>query len=179
MENLRPIRTILVVDDDKLLLAAYRRVLARVPDTRVFAAATLAGARAVIRKHNPDQCFIDLQIGCDSGIDLIKEVRARAPQVELVLVTAYGSLEIGAEATRAGANHVLAKPFTPEAFLARVTGAPRVSASIVAPSAERVLWEHVRRVMKDCGGNKSEASRQLRMDPSTLRRWLDRPAPKR
>jgi two-component system response regulator RegA len=51
------------------------------------------------------------------------------------------------------------------------------SSEFDAPSLERVKWEHISRVMSDCGGNISEAARKLKLHRRTLQRILQKYPP--
>lgn len=170
-------RSVLVVEDDELLLATYASCLGRKGHTPVMAADTAAKARLLLAATAPELAIIDLQLSDGNGLDLVRFARAKYPSIEIVLVTGYGSLEIGAEAIRAGANHVIAKPVGINEILQRVTGTTETTPP-ETPSADRAMWEHVKRVLRDCRGNQSEAARRLGIDRGTLARWLSRPAPR-
>ena len=170
-------RSVLVVEDDELLLASYASSLGRRGHAPVVTANTAAKARLLLAAAEPDLAIIDLQLSDGNGLELIRFARAKYPSIEIVLVTGYGSLEIGAEAIRAGANHVIAKPVGINEILQRLTCATDAIAA-ETPTADRAMWEHVKRVLRDCNGNQSEAARRLGIDRGTLARWLNRPAPR-
>lgn len=172
-----PPRTVLVVDDDAHVLSAFARMLQRRGVTS-WGAPDLATARSLFRRMRPRACVVDMQLPDGSGIEFIREVRSTGIDVHLVLVTGYGCMEVGAAAVRAGADAVFAKPLS-AAEIARVIDpqAANNTVSVNTPSADRALWEHIRRVLSDCGGNKSLAAKKLRIHRGTLQRWLDRPAP--
>jgi two-component system response regulator RegA len=171
-------RSVLVVDDDVLVLRMFSRMLTRRPGLAVHTSSNITTARTMFRQVRPATCVVDLQLPDGNGIDLIRELRAVDSTVQLVLITGYGSMEVGAAAVRAGANSVLAKPVTDSEIVGVVMGKRRAAHATCA-SADRAVWEHVRRVLDDCGGNKSLAARRLRIHRGTLQRWLDRPAPAR
>jgi len=54
----------------------------------------------------------DLRMPRLNGLDLIMEVKARAPQATIVLMTAYGAIETAVEAMKLGASEYLLKPFS-------------------------------------------------------------------
>ncbi len=175
------VRTVLVVEDDQHLLAAYKTTIERARGVRALTATTVASAHAMARKHRPDVCIVDFQLGCESGIDLIVALRAEYPQARFVLVSGYSSTEVAVAAMKAGACDVMSKPCTAAEIMRRVMGdASELPGSAVpeTPSMNRCIWEHAQRVLNDCGGNRSEAARRLKIDRGTLQRWLDRPAPK-
>lgn len=169
------VRTVLVVDDDERLLAAYARSLERT--YAVFLAQTSAAALDLARCHRPDVVIVDLQLGSESGIDLVRAMKAMNPAMFAVIISGYASVEIAVAAMRAGADDVLPKPCTSKEILQRVTG-DRSTEAIETPTLARAQWEHVQRVLADCGGNVSMAARRLGMYRSTLQRWLRRHAPR-
>ena len=60
-----------------------------------------------------DMVFLDLRLGTQSGLDLIPQLLAENPNVVIVVVTAYATIETAVEAIRRGAWDYLPKPFTP------------------------------------------------------------------
>lgn len=169
---------VLVVDDDPRIVAMFVRGIEHRGAFTAICADTIATALAAFDAHDPSACVIDMQLPDGSGIELIRELRSRCPSVSLVLVTGYGSMQVGADAARAGANHVLAKPVSIGEIMNRLRPSSAHEPVDETPSADRALWEHIQRVFYDCGGNKSLAARKLRLHRSTLQRWLDRPAPR-
>lgn len=174
------VRTVLVVDDDLRLLDAYKTTIERTRGMRAITATTGEAARLRAREHRPDVCIVDLQLGCESGLDLIASLRTEHPDARLLLVSGYNSTETTVAAMRAGAFDVLSKPVTAAELMTRVIGGSLemgTRATPGTPSMDRCVWEHAQRVLNDCGGNRSEAARRLKIDRGTLQRWLDRPAP--
>ena len=170
------IRKVLVVDDDVVVLRGFQRALER--DLGIFAltAASRAEALVIASEHEPELAIIDLQLGRDSGFDVLRDLRARDPRISLVVMSGYGSIEGAVRAIKSGADEFVQKPVTAREILARLHVCVR-DAPIETPSADRALWEHVHRVLGDCDGNKSEAARRLRRPRSWLQRFLGRVAP--
>lgn len=171
-------RTLMVVEDDPKLLASFVHALERMLDAVVAGASSIAEARQVLHTLRPDACIVDFQLPDGSGVELIQELRAQLPHTRIALITGYGSMEVGADAVRAGADRVMAKPVTVSEIMSRLYGSPQASRPTETPTADRAMWEHMQRVLADCGGNRSLAARKLRIDRGTLQRWLDRAAPR-
>jgi two-component system response regulator RegA len=172
------VRSALVVDDDARVLAV---LVAAIQKSGVAAvgASTLADAREALRTFVPNTCVVDLQLPDGLGLDLIRELRAAYADARIALLTGYGSMDVGAMAIKAGADVVIAKPATASEIMQRIypdPEAPQIALRETA-SVDRAIWEHVQRVLHDCGGNKSLAARRLRVDRGTLKRWLAREAP--
>jgi len=130
----------------------------------------------IARTKHPDLAVVDLQLGSESGIDVVGELRKRYADLTIVLMTGYGSVDAAVAAMRAGANDVIAKPFTTPELLRRAAGMP-VGFDPETPSLARALWEHCDRVVRNCEGNKSLAARCLKMHRSRLRRILAKGPP--
>lgn len=175
-----PIRLLVVDDDD-----AYRTRLCRAFRDRGLAvegAASLAEAKLRMASLRPQRAVLDLRLGDGSGIDLLGELLALDPEIACVVLTGYGSIATAVEAVRRGAIDYLTKPadadeillaFESRADETRAVGeASPALRSPAVPSLHRVEWEHIQRVLADCGGNISEAARQLGMHRRTLQRKL-------
>lgn len=70
-------------------------------------------AEALLEKNRYDLAILDLRLSGSpeaEGLDVIESVRERSPQTRIILLTAYGSREIEAEAFRRGADAFLHKP---------------------------------------------------------------------
>jgi DNA-binding response OmpR family regulator len=100
--------TVLVVDDD----AAIRllcRVNLELEGHRVFEAAYLDQARAVLAAEHVDVVLLDLHLGNERGLDLLAELRRDRPEVAVALLT--GSPQARSPEEEATADAVISKPF--------------------------------------------------------------------
>jgi DNA-binding NarL/FixJ family response regulator len=101
---------VLVVDDQPRFAEALSAWLSREPGIEVVAAAgTLAAARGVLAGTAVDVVLVDLDLGGESGIDLLDHVRARHPATRAVVLTASTSPDALADAVRRGAASWLPK----------------------------------------------------------------------
>jgi DNA-binding NtrC family response regulator len=102
---------ILIVDDDPSMRTALMETVKRLGYS---AQAAVDGNDAMERlvRFRPWLVLTDLRMPRLSGLDLIKEIRSRAPQVTIVLMTAYGTIETAVEAMKLGASEYLLKPFS-------------------------------------------------------------------
>ncbi len=101
-------RTLLIVDDDQ----AFGQALAAEFMDRGYSVEWLDGLKAVERKPELEYHYavIDLRLGQDSGLDVIKVLKARSPATILVLLTGHLSDEVARQATELGASAYLTKP---------------------------------------------------------------------
>lgn len=166
----------LVVDDDDV----YRSRLCRSFGLRGWearGAADIAAALAVARDMAPDLAVVDLRLADESGLSLIPSLRESDPTMTIVMLTGYGSVATALEAGRLGADRYLSKPVDVDQILAAYEAARDPAAAVArppssVPSLARVEWEHIQRVMADCGGNVSQAARLLGLHRRSLQRKL-------
>jgi len=104
--------SILVVDDEKNIRQTLRICL-EAANAQVTEAASAPAAAEAIARSLYDMVFLDLRLGTQSGLDLIPQLLAENPNVVIVVITAYATIETAVEAIRRGAWDYLPKPFTP------------------------------------------------------------------
>lgn len=100
---------ILVVDDDQSIVTAFRRFLADERHEARFAG-DAQDALALVAERRPDLVFMDVRMPGVDGIDTLKELRSRYPDLFVVIMTAYGTSQTSIDAIRSGAFDYLAKP---------------------------------------------------------------------
>jgi two-component system response regulator RegA len=171
--NERPL--LLIVEDDD----ALRERLARAFDTRGFeveTAATAAEAEAALARETPEFVVLDLRIAGASGLELIPKLIHADPATRIVVLTGYGSIATAVEAVRRGATHYLTKPADADDILAALTGEPKGDPTVPfrPMSLDQVEWEHINRVLLECGDNISEAARVLGLHRRSLQRKLSK-----
>lgn len=165
---------ILVVDDD----AAFTEVLGRALERRGYTAriaASEAGALAQASQEPlPWRAVVDLRIGEESGLDVVRALRQAQPTLAIVVLTGYASIATAVEAMRLGAVNYLTKPADADQILAAFD--PDAAGAATVPEdplpLQRVEWEHIQRVLTECEGNISEAARRLGLHRRTLQRKL-------
>ncbi len=161
--------TILVVDDDQPLRERLSRALAD-RDYTVLEAPGHAEAIAIARSHEIDRAIVDLRMEGVGGLTVIQDLRALHPDVQVVVVTGYGSIATAVEAMRLGARDYLTKPANADQILAAfdTDGDPPAEPEYEVPSLAKVEREHIERVLQECNGNISRAARVLGMHRRTL-----------
>ena len=170
-------RTVLVVDDNVTLLGAYERELRR--RYRVVTASDSARALQLAQDHQPDIAIVDLVLGADSGMALIRDLKLIDPDMFVMLVTGCGSIEIAVRAMRAGADDVVSKPVRGAELIRRLEEGDDADPGDLpeTPTLAMAEWEHLQRVLADCGGNVSMAARKLGIYRSSLQRRLKKHTP--
>jgi two-component system response regulator RegA len=162
----------LVVDDDD----AFRTRLMRAFAERGFGVTGAADYRAAVAAataDSPELALVDLRLPGRSGLDVVQALKAIDETTRIVVLTGYGSIATAVEAMRLGATSYLTKPVDADQISAAFDGV----AALPAVSS-RVEWEHIQRVLADCEGNISHASRLLGIHRRSLQRKLFKnPAP--
>ncbi|MAW60094.1 MAG: DNA-binding response regulator [Planctomycetes bacterium] len=105
-----PAPHVLVVDDERMIRWSLRAGLEEA-GAAVEEAASLAEARRRLAESWPDLMLLDLRLPDGSGFDLLAEVLEQDPELPVLIITAYGSLEGAVQAMRDGAQDYIAKPF--------------------------------------------------------------------
>jgi len=174
----------LVVDDDEV----YRNRLCRALADRGWETAGAANGTDAIqlaRQESPDLAVVDLRMPGMGGLDLVPELRRVDDTMCIIMLTGYGSIATAITATRIGADHYLSKPADADQILAayeKTTGGDSEDRSDVpgsVPSLARVEWEHIQRVLTDCGNNISQAAKLLGLHRRSLQRKLFKKPPLR
>jgi two-component system, response regulator RegA len=175
---------LLLVEDDQ----ALRKSLARALGARRFvvdAAGSLSEARDRLAAGADAEsgeirfAVLDLRLPDGSSLDLVPELRARHADARIVVLTGWGSIATAIRSLRLGVVDFLSKPFDVEAVVAALRGAPRTApdATSLAPSLDRVEWEHLQRVLEEAEGNVSLAARRLGLHRRSLQRKLGKRPP--
>ena len=102
--------TLLIVDDDASNLASLVKVFDKL-EVRTIAATSGEEAIGFVRDTPVDIILSDLMMPGMDGIELIKNVKIIAPDTEVIMMTAYATIERAVEAMRQGAYDFVTKPF--------------------------------------------------------------------
>jgi len=173
--------SILIVDDD----TAFRERMARALRERgyeVSVASSYDEAMALAVADSPELALVDLRMPGRGGLELTRDLHALDPATKIVVLTGYGSIATAVDAVRLGAVHYLSKPADADDVIAAFTRESLPPSDPGAqmypvPSLARAEWEHINRVLSDCGGNISEAARRLGIHRRSLQRKLSKYPP--
>jgi DNA-binding NtrC family response regulator len=104
---------ILIVDDEPFNLDLLEQELA---DLGYSSERAGDGAQALekIDKLNPDLVLLDYRMPEMNGIDVLREIRQRKKDLPVIMITAYGTIDVAVEAVKAGADDFVTKPFDSE-----------------------------------------------------------------
>jgi DNA-binding NtrC family response regulator len=101
--------TVLVVDDEASNLASLQKIFER-EKMRVLVADGAKAALDLVRRHRIEVVLTDLMMPGISGVELLKAIKEVAPDTEVVVMTAYGTVETAVQAMREGAYDFVEKP---------------------------------------------------------------------
>ena len=113
---------ILVVDDDEVVRLSYRRSLDS-PRCNVEVAWDGIEALQAMERHPYDVVLLDLRMPGMDGMSVLKTIKEKWPDSEVVVITGYPTLESAKEAVRLGAYGYLAKPVGPDDVINAAHGA--------------------------------------------------------
>jgi two-component system response regulator HydG len=113
---------ILVIDDDKALRDACYQILSR-QGYQVELAASARQGLTLLGRMSFDAILLDLVMPDLDGLEALKRIRALDPDVEVIIITGYGTIQSAVESIKAGAFHFLSKPFVPDDLRNLVTRA--------------------------------------------------------
>ena len=169
-------RSVLLVDDDDVFRERLGRAFAeRGFDVRM--ARDFDEAVAAARDDSTELAVVDLRMPGRGGLELVRELRAIDDTTRIVVLTGYGSIATAVDAMRLGAVSYVPKPADVDDLLLAFEGGRGPSPDAPAPSLARAEWEHIQRVLSDCGGNISEAARRLGIHRRSLQRKLQKHPP--
>jgi NtrC-family two-component system response regulator AlgB len=111
-ETKQPELSILIIDDETNIRKTMSLCL-EAEGHSVAAVSNFDDALSEVSRRAFDLAFVDLRLGTASGLDLIPLLRAQAPWLKIIVITAYASIDTAVEAMRRGATDYIPKPFTP------------------------------------------------------------------
>ena len=167
---------LLIIEDDINLASTLARRLTKqgfICDVAHNQSDALLRARQIV----PDSILLDMKLGDDNGLLLIKPLRNLLENTHIVLLTGFASIATAVEAMRLGANDYLTKPIDMATLLKALNNeasslATNIDDAVMSP--ERLEWEHIQQVLHSNNGNISVTARQLNMHRRTLQRKLQK-----
>jgi len=161
----------LLVDDDETFCMVLSNAIER-RDFSIVSATNLTDAIKYATQYQPAYAIVDLRIGDESGLDLVKRLIELNPNIHIVMLTSYASIATAVQAIKLGAKHYLTKPADADEIIAsfKNDGEKQLVQAIEQPlSPRRLEWEHLQKVLMDNNGNISATARALGMHRRTFR----------
>jgi len=104
---------ILVIDDDKAMRDACYQILSR-QGYQVELAGSARQGLNLLERSSFDVILLDLVMPDLDGLETLKKIRTLDPEVQVIIITGYGTIQSAVESIKAGAFHFLSKPFVPD-----------------------------------------------------------------
>jgi len=167
---------LLLVDDDEVFCNVLKAALQK-RNFEVLIANDVNTGIELAELNLPEYAVIDLRIGHESGLELVKKLISLDDNTRIVMLTGFASIVTAVESIKLGAVHYLTKPANADEIVAALNkneGDSSVGISESPLSIKRLEWEHLQKVLMQHDGNISAAARALNMHRRTLQRKLDK-----
>ena len=167
---------LLLVDDDETFCSVLKPALEK-RNFQVSIANDVKSGISLAEQTEPEYAVIDLRIGHDSGLEMVKKLISLDDNTQIVMLTGFASIATAVEAIKLGAIHYLTKPANADEIvnaLYKNEGDSSVEINQNPLSVKRLEWEHLQTVLMQHEGNISAAARALKMHRRTLQRKLDK-----
>jgi DNA-binding NtrC family response regulator len=136
-------KVLLVDDEEDFLEIMSERMLAR--DMQVTTANSADQALAILEKETFDAIVMDFQMPGMDGIETLKNIRAKKPELQVILLTGYATVEKTVEAMKIGAADFLEKPADLEALAEKIKKAKTEKMLIVEKQTEEKIKDILKR----------------------------------
>jgi len=120
---------VLVIDDEKDVAYSFQRVLAEEPVEVIGATSGDEGFK-LLKKHPIDLILLDVRIGEENGLEILRQIRKEHPRQLVIVMTAHGTAQTAIEAMKHGAFDYVLKPFDVPELLAVLRRALQTAASM-------------------------------------------------
>lgn len=167
---------LLLVDDDATFCSVLKPALEK-RNFLVTVANDVTTAIELAELTEPEYAVIDLRIGYESGLEMVKKLISLDSNTQIVMLTGFASIATAVEAIKLGAIHYLTKPASVDEIIGALyknEGDASVAISDNPLSVKRLEWEHLQKVLMQHDGNISAAARALNMHRRTLQRKLEK-----
>lgn len=104
---------ILIIDDEKIVVNSTKRVLEKA-DWEIYTATTYEGAKKLLEQMPIDLILLDYKLGATNGLTVLDEITEHYPDTVVIMITAYGNIEIAVQAMKSGAYDFIQKKEQPE-----------------------------------------------------------------
>jgi two-component system response regulator AtoC len=106
---------ILIIDDEAFIRENVERILS-VDGYTVLGAASGRSALELVAEEDLDLVLLDLNLGAEDGIAVLKSLKIIDPELLVIVITGFGSVESAVDALKLGAFHYMKKPFKADAL---------------------------------------------------------------
>lgn len=134
------------------------------------------GEKALQINQDYKGIILDLNLGEESGLQLLPALKQKFPNSAIIVLTGYASISTAVKAIKMGADHYLPKPASIATILQAFQGEAEqqtdAEEDFESPSLKRLTWEHIQLTLDAHQGNISATARALGMHRRSLQRML-------
>ncbi len=165
----------MLIDDNDVFADLMKRSFAR-KGLEMVCAPGRDGAMA--QEGEFDGIVLDLNLGAESGLQLLPDLKAKWPDSKVVVLTGYASIATAVTAVKLGAHQYLPKPASADAILEAFGSDPGEKELTEEPiptegmSFKRLTWENIHFALGQNDGNITKTAKALNMHRRTLQRML-------
>lgn len=163
---------ILAVDDEPHMLKLMERIITEKTPYQITTTSNSLEVPEILEKNEFDLVIVDLKMPGMDGLDLLRLVKEKERFEEVVIITAFGSLETAIEALSLGVFDYITKPFKKEQIIFTIKRAMRwqqmkresarmgelFSMEPCAEAQKAFEREYVSRLLERCGGDEKKAA---------------------
>jgi two-component system response regulator HydG len=110
---------VLIIDDHDTIREGLELLL-RKHGHRTYSAENGRQGLDLLSEHGAELVVTDLRMAGMDGIEVLRQVRAQSPETDVMMITAFGTVDRAVEAMKLGAVDFITKPFSPEEFAVKV-----------------------------------------------------------
>lgn len=129
---------VLIIDDEPDILELLSITIKRMGFTCVTAA-TIEQAKQLLKDHTFQLCLTDMRLPDGSGLDLVSYINQEHSSIPVVMITAYGSMDVAIQAMKRGAFDFLSKPVDLEKLRSIINNATSLEKTISSVNADDLL----------------------------------------
>jgi DNA-binding NtrC family response regulator len=180
---------ILVIDDELHMLKLLERIIAEKTSYRVNTLNNSLELPSYLSDRNFDLIITDLKMPGMDGLDVLKYVKDNNRFEEVVIITAFGSLETATEALSSGVFDYITKPFRKEEIIYTITRAMKwqeckretrrlqslFQSEPFDAALEDFRAEYIKRLHAKCDGSVEETARRSGLDADEIKSILIKP----
>lgn len=167
---MKTIHRILLVDDHAIVRKAIRRLFDGETGLRICGeAATRDQLLRALRTLHPDLVLLDLDLGGEGGVELLREVRSRSPDVFILVLSMHQESLFAEDALRAGANGYVMKADAPSLLLAAVR-AVLAGDVYASPEVQQLIFNRLRGIELEQEGGEAPPKTASRKSKPRQRR---------
>ncbi|GEN35395.1 response regulator [Aneurinibacillus danicus] len=161
--------TVLIVDDDVDICFLMATAI-QSEQVEIITAHSGKEALRMYEQHHPELVLLDIQLPELSGIEVLGRMKKIDEECQVIMVTAYATIETAVQAMKLGALDYICKPFKLPHLRETVQNAIDFVTSIPEhlPTLEEVERKHIEKVLNEVEGNRRLAAEKLDISLRTL-----------